>query len=273
MLTTNKRGIGKTVVSRIDPVRLTLMRELVYQAIPHLKWRHSGLGMLQAYVKEGARQELRVHIWHQSLRLAGINDAGLGHDHRFDMRSWVLVGQLIHKEIRTSVAPDGVWKMYEVVNARKALRDTGSRAGEFRQVEASVKIRKRAMTISAGHSYFFPKRTFHETLPNSKVVITVALKTKQEELPARVLSRSYKQPRNAFEISLPTRQWELVLGEAEAALRGFMGPSGPHLKTALTSIEYNLSSKYLCKNLIPKSVDPGFDLSRLIHLMDGEDSL
>jgi hypothetical protein len=87
--------------------------------------------MLQAYVLEGGQQEVRVHVWHPALKLPGIDEAGLGHDHRFDMTSCVLIGQLTHVEILTSADPAGGWKVYEVVNARKALKETGTRAGEF----------------------------------------------------------------------------------------------------------------------------------------------
>jgi hypothetical protein len=220
----NNREKGRTVVDQIDPVMLRLLRSFVCNAIRHLQWRHSGLGMLQAYILEGGHDEARIHIWHPSLRLDGIDDAGLGHDHRFDMTSWVLIGRLTHMEIVTFHDPKGRWKIYEVVNARKALRETGSRAGEFRLIEGAVELEKHAMTISAGDCYFFPKRTFHETRPDSQVVITIALKTNQDEVPARVLSSLEKQPMNAFATSLPESRWQSLLAEAEAALHHVIGP-------------------------------------------------
>jgi hypothetical protein len=175
--------------------------------------------MLQAYVLEGTQREFRVHIWHPSLKLKGIDGAGLGHDHRFNMTSWILVGQLTHVEIMTSADPIGGWKMYEVVNARKALKETGTRAGEFRRVEGAVRLVKHAMAISAGNAYSFPKRSFHETYPDSQIVVTVALKANQDASPARILCKVGQEPLNAFGTSLPEAQCKLVLAEAEAALR------------------------------------------------------
>jgi hypothetical protein len=220
----NNRGTVQTVVCEIDPATLRLLRSFVCNAIRHLQWRHSGLGMLQAYILEGDQEEARIHIWHPSLKLDGIDEAGLGHDHRFDMTSWVLIGRLTHLEIVTSRDPQGRWKIYEVVNARKALRETGSRAGEFRLIEGAVELEKHPMTISAGDCYFFPKRTFHETRPASQVVITIALKTNQDETPARVLSNFEKHPMNAFATSLPETRWQSLLTEAEAALHDVIDP-------------------------------------------------
>src|SRR5690348_1439519 len=93
---------SKTVIRQIDPMKLSALRNWVVDAIQRLQWRQSGLGMLQAYVLQGSEQEVRVHIWHPSIKLPGIDEAGLGHDHRFDMTSWVLVGRLTHVEVLTT---------------------------------------------------------------------------------------------------------------------------------------------------------------------------
>jgi hypothetical protein len=217
-------------------------------AIPRLQWRHSGLGMLQAYVLEGGQQEFRVHIWHPSLKLEGIDEAGLGHDHRFDMTSWVLVGQLTHVEILTSADATGGWKMYEVVNARKALKETGTRAGEFRLIDGVVRLDKHAISISAGSAYFFPKRSFHETCPDSQVVVTVALKINQDEVPARILCRLGREPLNAFETSLSETQYKVVLAEAEAALHDAIS-SDPFVFEAESITDRSDSTQSSCELL------------------------
>jgi hypothetical protein len=218
--------------------------------------------MLQAYVSEGGKQEFRVHIWHPSLKLEGIDEAGLGHDHRFDMTSWVLVGQLTHVEILTSADPTGGWKMYEVVNARKALKETGTRAGEFRLINAAVRLDKHAMSISAGRAYFFPKRSFHETCPNSQVVVTVAFKINQDEIPARVLCRLGREPINAFETSLSETQYKVVLAEAEAALRDAVS-SEPFVLEAESVTDRSDSTQSSCQLLN----DSLYKLSH--HYLDG----
>lgn len=215
----------KTSITQIDPAALFALRSLVYRVLRHLEWRHSGLGMLQAYITEGGQDELRVHVWHPELKVKGIDGAGLDHDHRFDMMSWMLIGQLMHSELIISQKSDRWFNMYEVVNARRALRETGTRAGEFRFVEGPVQVEKHVMTISAGNSYFFPKRTFHETRLDSRIAISIALKSNQEEAPARVLCDLHKEPLNAFGTSLPEVKLNLALAEAESALKQAIDPN------------------------------------------------
>jgi hypothetical protein len=221
----NKRKTSQTVISEIDRATLHSLRSFVNGAINHLQWRHSGLGMLQAYIVEGGEHELRVHVWHPSLKIDGIDAAGLGHDHRFDMTSWVLAGQLTHVEIESSVDPAGGWKVYEVINARKALQETGSRAGEFRLIHGVVGLKRNAISILAGNSYFFPKGSFHETHLDSALAITVALKTNQNDQRARILCRLEREPLNAFGTSLSESQCKLVLAQAEAVLRDIIHPT------------------------------------------------
>jgi hypothetical protein len=75
-------------------LRLESTRDLVLALLPHLTWRHHGIGALQAYVREGSGVETRIHIWHPDLVRAGIRDHGDAHDHRFNLVSAVLVGEL-----------------------------------------------------------------------------------------------------------------------------------------------------------------------------------
>ena len=56
-----------------------------------LVWRHHGLGMLQAEFSE----ELRVHVWHPSLVVPGMAWPRCVHDHRFDITSAVITGEII----------------------------------------------------------------------------------------------------------------------------------------------------------------------------------
>ncbi len=55
-----------------------------------LKWRHHGLGMLQAELSDS----LRVHIWHPKLRTPEMRGLRAVHDHRFSFESAVLVGAI-----------------------------------------------------------------------------------------------------------------------------------------------------------------------------------
>src|SRR4051812_39653073 len=84
-----------TSVFSVHPWERRNYSDMLIALWPSLKWRHAGFGALQAYIREGDERELRVHIWHQSLIKDGIEESGLCHDHRFDMRSSVLVGRII----------------------------------------------------------------------------------------------------------------------------------------------------------------------------------
>ena len=63
-----------------------------------LRWRHHGLGMLQAELSES----LRVHVWHPSLVSPGMVWPRCVHDHRFDIGSVVVVGAV--RDVRPDCA-------------------------------------------------------------------------------------------------------------------------------------------------------------------------
>lgn len=193
-------------------------RSLVCNLIPRLEWRHSGLGMLQAYVREGGCEEMRIHVWHPSLKLKGIEFRGLSHDHRFDMRSWLLVGELHHVDVQTVPDSEGDFHVYEVVNARKALRETGTLAGEFRLCPNAFNITRTIRHFSTGKVYSLRKRMFHESYPVSEMVITVVMKTNQDEVPARILSSTRHSPLNAFSLPIDKDECAKLLTEAQEAL-------------------------------------------------------
>lgn len=157
------------------------LRALVGRLIPHLKWRHHGLGMLQAYLSEGGSVETRVHIWHPDLYLFPEEEGGRIHDHRFGLMSSVLVGSIGHDEVHERPVIVGYWKMHEVIHARVQRPDDmptpldGSYEAEF------VKG-----TIHAGHVYTFPKRVFHRSRVTG-LAVTLVSKLDQDDTPARLL--------------------------------------------------------------------------------------
>lgn len=99
--------------------------DLVLAIWPYLRWRHAGFGALQAYIREGDQRELRVHLWHPSLVKPGIKESGLCHDHRFFLRSNVLVGSILQTEFEVWEDIEGDWETYAVTHARKAEELTG----------------------------------------------------------------------------------------------------------------------------------------------------
>lgn len=187
---------------------------------PQLSWRHAGFGALQAYIREGDESELRVHVWHPALVKPGIADSGLCHDHRFDMRSTVLVGEIVNRECRLIEAADGDWETWTVLHARAAKEKTGE---TFHQDPEQTGIRYlREVTdyrVSAGSGYTFAKRAFHESHVE-RLTITLVEKLNQEAFDARILAPHGRDIVHAFSTPLPSDGdvVSAVLADALAAL-------------------------------------------------------
>ena len=192
---------------------------MLARLIPVLTWRHSGLGMLQAYIREGATDELRAHIWHPVLRREGIEESGLLHDHRFDLLSDVLIGHIRQVEYElTPPTETGVLQLHEVVHARAAA---GGKHAPNDGLVTALPQRYGAITreihVPEGWTYSFPKRAFHGTYPEG-LTITLVEKSDQEEIAARILAPYGKPVVHAFADPLPEAAWQPVLAEAVEAL-------------------------------------------------------
>lgn len=201
----------------LKPIHTT-MCGLVLHAMPHLKWRHNGLGLLQAYLREGPERELRVHVWHKSLAHDGIGESGLIHDHRFNLTSHVLVGQIWQEEYQLDPDPEGPWQMHTVVHAREVLAKYAINDGDVQPLPDRYRADTAGVNIGEGWSYTFPKRRFHKTELDSPVVVTVVQKDDQEDVPARILAPYGKPVVHAFANTLPHAAWVQPLALAEEAL-------------------------------------------------------
>lgn len=176
------RQIAKYRSTLAEPLTsLRELRALVACAIPRLRWRHHGLGVLQAYLVEDQEPEIRVHIWHPELTMFGPEEAGRIHNHRFTLRSSVIHGMVGHDEVHIREDAEGPWTQYEVIHARNQRPDdmpapcAGSYAAEI--VEG---------TVSEGYVYVFPKREFHRSRVTD-LAVTIVTKIDQETTPARLL--------------------------------------------------------------------------------------
>lgn len=152
------------------------IKELLAPQLFSLKWRHHGLGCLQAYIKEGETEETRVHIWHPKLCLfpAG-SSPGRPHNHRFDLTSTVLAGQLVHDIWELQPDPDGDWVEYEVVNARNQRGDNTDVSSPS---EATYKVTRRQRLMTTGATYRFAKGEYHQTIVQG---LAVTLMTKSNQ--------------------------------------------------------------------------------------------
>jgi len=193
---------------------------LVAKLIPHLKWRHSGLGMLQAYVHEGTTDEMRVHVWGRALEHEGIKDSGLLHDHRFDLTSQVLVGAIVQCEYTLTPSEDGPWALHEVVHARAAAG--GAHApndGLVTELPGQYTSWTHSIDLRAGDAYSFPRRVFHGTFLQSEYAVTVVTKSNQDATPARIMAPYGRPVVHAFADPLPESEWAHHLDSAQRMLR------------------------------------------------------
>jgi len=211
-----------TQVSRIDPDELAYLRGLVARLIPTLDWRHNGLGLMQAYVHEGVRRELRVHVWDRSLHRPGIERSGLLHDHRFDLRSTLLLGDLVNVEYHLTPDPDGPYALHSVVPARKAFAMSGQHDGLVRDLGDRVSVTTREVPLCAGDRYFFPKLQFHGTLAHN-LTVTLVEKLNQTDDLARILAPRDEPVVHAFANPYSKDRTQPVLDQAQRLLLKLSG--------------------------------------------------
>lgn len=201
----------------ITPSERQNCSDLLIALWPHLKWRHAGFGALQAYICEGGERELRVHIWHPSLIKPGIEESGLCHDHRFDMRSSVLAGKIIQTEFHLEPDRGGDWKTLRVLHAREAMARGGSfhhdpipTGDYFRRTPTNYEV-------GAGRGYTFDKFAFHETRAEG-VTITLIEKSAQEDVNARILAPRGMAVVHAFTETQSPEEFAGAVADGLAAL-------------------------------------------------------
>ncbi len=189
--------MSSTETFDLQPSERQNYTDLLVALWPSLKWRHAGFGALQAYIREGGEREVRAHVWHPSLVKQGIEESGLCHDHRFDMRSSVLAGTIIQTEFLLGPEPNGDWETYQVLHAREAM----ARGGSFHHdpIPTGERFGRAALIyeVPAGSGYTFDKFAFHETRAKG-VTITLIEKAAQEDVNARILAPHGKPIVHAF---------------------------------------------------------------------------
>jgi hypothetical protein len=182
----------------------------------HLQWRHHALGMLQAELDE----RVRIHVWHPELREIPKHSLRAVHDHRFDIESAVVIGQIIDKPyIVTFERPyilEGFeeTRVYEIRHA-KIQRGTDD---DVRLIGAAWAKAAQTRIIDAGLSYRIERRSFHTTNVHN-LAVTVIFRANFDELPARILD--YETLRISGIIkNTDTARVKRVLDQAHEALHG-----------------------------------------------------
>lgn len=217
----------QTRVLPIDQGDLTMLRYFALKALEpdRLNWRHNGQGMLQAYMYEGSGVEARIHVWHSDLLAPGISRNGLQHDHRFDMRSHVILGSILHREYRLKRWPDIKWKhgvtLLEVTNARKAKAEPGAENYHMdpRKLDGVFTTDSKDFPI-AEKTYLFPKFRYHRAVALDVPTVSIVLKSNQEDVNARLMDNHTAGPLiNSFENPLSYHDFHHILVEARVKLQ------------------------------------------------------
>lgn len=173
-----------------------VLASMLATRLPMLRWRHHGIGVLQAYLDEHEGVERRVHIWDPSLVLPGMERSGGIHDHRFDMTSFVVLGEMQHTEIAVQPALVGALEEYEVVNARESMLKAGSWHTAPALTGRSFHGRYSKHVIGRGHGYTFARHHFHESKVADRTVTIV--EKRNQEGHARILGVRGEVLQNAF---------------------------------------------------------------------------
>jgi hypothetical protein len=159
---------------------------------PSPAWRWHGLGMLQREMSE----TLRVHVWHPDLVKVppGLRRV---HDHRFDLRSLVLIGSLVDKWYDVFVgAPDANTKIWSIkhakiqkgASAKPGTHPTGGDDEPDVDLIGSARADRTAtFTRRAGELYEIPRGAFHESEPTGLVITLVGRHNFAPGVSARVL--------------------------------------------------------------------------------------
>jgi hypothetical protein len=215
----------------------THLTALLLASWPKLKWRRHGIGLVQAYVCEGADHEVRVHVWHPRLLREGIRDHGDVHDHRFSFVSTVLVGEITNRIAHVWPQPDnGEWQVNQVAHAR--INPTGAFVAEPMTVVPGPLVATASIVgldftdqrVRSGESYRMQRGVFHSSITH-ELTVTVITKYDQIDAGARVISRrgtAAVEAFNADDMQDPIVQRAIldVLDEAHLRLRMLL-PGAP----------------------------------------------
>lgn len=154
--------------------------------------RFHGNGFIQLYLSSNTR----LHIWHPDLPPT-VENAQI-HNHRFDMKSYILRGTLRHRTYNATEASDSLFvlkhRKYACIGASTPEKFDADTLEQGERVEI---IETGAYDLIAGSKYTLPKNSFHSS-EGAGLTITLMKKSYQDETPAIVIGPADKAPDHAF---------------------------------------------------------------------------
>lgn len=206
-------------LTTVEKTRCThALRAMALSLFNSVQWRHHGIGVLQGYVVEDAEPEVRLHVWAPELVKPGMDESGDIHDHRFDLVSHVLCGQVAHEEIFPEEDDDGEWAMLKLTHARAAKENAYH--GPTEALPGRFNVRRASLVIECGWTYHYPAGRFHRSPVLPGVAVTCVEKHNQSSASARILHPIATPPVMAFGHEM---DWKVVgpaLQKAREALSG-----------------------------------------------------
>lgn len=176
-----------------------------------LKWRHHGVGMLQAYYTPTQR----VHVWHPDLLLPGMTTSGAMHNHRFAFESEVLLGSILHTHLSVTDARFGAHQLFAIENASEG-RDCDIVAKERVSLETGPDFRFEALTV-----YRIDKWAFHWARPYGRdlAVTWVEIQDKNSKASATLVAPYGTQPVHALAHNVNAAMVQDILNTAMDLLK------------------------------------------------------
>lgn len=154
--------------------------------LKEIAWTHHGLGMLQGKVDHTTR----IHLWHPLLVTDEMSGPRAIHDHRFELTSHVLYGELVdvpHRvtlnELESGVPSASVW----AIPHKEVQTEDDKHGGRAVFLGRATIVPGRRKRYAQGEVYTIPARAWHTTALVGPA-ITLVTRDKFDAEPARVLA-------------------------------------------------------------------------------------
>lgn len=196
---------------------MRLLARAYLDMLPETAFRHHGIGVLQAYIRENVEPEMRIHVWHPDLVRPGIMESGAIHDHRFDLESTIVLGTLSERWFGEVQEDEfrGPWRIWSVENARSAGAAKNF-DGKCEAISGRVRLNVANAVYRVGETYTHARGIFHMTIPSELAVTVCVMKRKSGQ--ARLLVPWDKEPVHAFGKPCSPETRKRILNLAREAL-------------------------------------------------------
>lgn len=140
--------------------------------------RYHPLGFIDCVLSDTSEERIQLHIWDQLLS-ARQDPPNICHSHGWQLRSLVLVGQIVDETYDVRADPNGEYEIYEV---RYSSGISISASIEHEPVGIML---ERSDPISAGEDYEIESSVFHNTAVGRYPAVTLLVADMRHRVPGR----------------------------------------------------------------------------------------